>query len=48
MDEFTPPSERRRLGEQWAALLTSGAALLEVRGGTASMKPCTSHRTDEV
>ena len=26
MDEFTPPSERRRLEEQWEALLTSGAA----------------------
>jgi PAS domain S-box-containing protein len=26
MDDFTPPSERRRLEEQWEAFLTSGAA----------------------
>jgi PAS domain S-box-containing protein len=26
MDEFTPPSERRRLGEQWQAFLSTGAA----------------------
>ena len=26
MDDFTPPSERMRLGEQWNAFLTSGAA----------------------
>jgi DNA-binding CsgD family transcriptional regulator len=26
MDDFTPPSERSRLEEQWAAFLTSGAA----------------------
>jgi DNA-binding CsgD family transcriptional regulator len=26
MDEFTPPSERRRLEEQWEAFLTDGAA----------------------
>ncbi|MCP9490916.1 MAG: PAS domain-containing protein [Solirubrobacteraceae bacterium MAG38_C4-C5] len=26
MDDFTPPSERKRLEEQWEAFLTSGAA----------------------
>lgn len=26
MDDFTPPSERKRLDEQWDAFLTSGAA----------------------
>lgn len=26
MDEFTPPSERKRLDEQWKALLATGAA----------------------
>ena len=26
MDDFTPPSERRRLEEQWEAFLTNGAA----------------------